>query len=43
MLNAFFWGLIATASLVLGGAIGSRLKIGRRALGLVMAFGQESC
>lgn len=39
MLNAFFWGLVATASLVLGGAIGSRLKIGRRALGLVMAFG----
>jgi len=39
MLNAFFWGFIATTSLILGGAIGSRLKIGRKTLGLIMAFG----
>lgn len=39
MLNAFFWGLVATSSLVAGGLIGCFLPIGKRPLGLVMAFG----
>lgn len=39
MLNAFFWGLIATSSLILGGLLGSWLTVGRRMLGVIMAFG----
>jgi ZIP family zinc transporter len=39
MLNAFFWGLLATISLTLGGVIGITFKIGRKPLGLIMAFG----
>ena len=39
MLNAFFWGLIATSSLVVGGMLGSRLTIGKRMLGIILAFG----
>ncbi|MEI6707602.1 MAG: hypothetical protein WCK96_10765 [Methylococcales bacterium] len=39
MLNSFIWGLIATSSLVLGGFIGAWFNIGRRTLGLIMAFG----
>jgi zinc transporter, ZIP family len=39
MLNAFLWGLLATSSLVLGGLIASRFAIGKRTLGLIMAFG----
>lgn len=39
MLNAFLWGLLATISLTVGGAIGVILKIGNRTLGLIMAFG----
>lgn len=39
MWNAFLWGLIATSSLVLGGLIGIRFKIGHKTLGLIMAFG----
>lgn len=39
MLNAFIWGFIATISLILGGFIGAWFKIGRRTLGLIMAFG----
>ena len=39
MLDAFLWGLLATSSLVLGGLIGSFVSIGRRTLGLTMAFG----
>jgi zinc transporter, ZIP family len=39
MLNSFLWGLLATSSLVLGGFIGAWFKIGRRPLGLIMAFG----
>lgn len=39
MLNAFFWGFIATTSLIIGGSLGSRVRIGRRTLGLIMAFG----
>ena len=39
MLNSFLWGLVATSSLVIGGLIGCFLPIGKRTLGLVMAFG----
>ena len=39
MINAFLWGLAATSSLVLGGLLGSYLTIGRRTLGVIMAFG----
>jgi zinc transporter, ZIP family len=39
MWNAFFWGLIATSSLVIGGLLGSWLNIGRRTLGAILAFG----
>jgi ZIP family zinc transporter len=36
---SFFWGLLAGASLVLGGFLAFWLPIGRRTLGLIMAFG----
>jgi len=39
MINAFFWGFIATFSLFVGGLIGIFFKIGKRPLGLIMAFG----
>jgi ZIP family zinc transporter len=39
MLDAFLWGLLATSSLVLGGLIGSFIDLGKRTLGLIMAFG----
>jgi zinc transporter, ZIP family len=39
MLNAFLWGFLATISLTLGGLIGVLFKIGKRTLGLIMAFG----
>jgi zinc transporter, ZIP family len=39
MLHAFLWGLLATISLTLGGLIGTMFKIGKRPLGLIMAFG----
>ncbi len=39
MLNAFVWGLLATSSLVIGGIIASRFTLGRRTLGIIMAFG----
>jgi zinc transporter, ZIP family len=39
MWNAFLWGLLATSSLILGGIIASRLSIGKRTLGVIMAFG----
>jgi ZIP family zinc transporter len=37
--ESFAWGVIAASSLVLGGVLALWLPIGRRALGLVMAFG----
>jgi ZIP family zinc transporter len=37
--EALAWGLLAGSSLVLGGAIGVRFDLSRRALGLIMAFG----
>jgi len=39
MIHAFFWGFIATFSLFIGGLIGILFKIGKRPLGLIMAFG----
>ncbi len=39
MWNALFWGFLATSSLILGGIIASRLSIGKRTLGVIMAFG----
>ena len=38
MLNAFLFGLLATSSLVLGGLLGLWFNIGKRALGIIMAF-----
>jgi zinc transporter, ZIP family len=37
--EAFLWGLVAGASLVLGGAVALRFQLSRRVLGLIMAFG----
>jgi ZIP family zinc transporter len=39
MVRAFLWGALATSSLLLGGWLACRFSIGRRALGLLMAFG----
>jgi ZIP family zinc transporter len=37
--NAFLWGSIAASSLILGGLLAFRIRIGSKALGLIMAFG----
>lgn len=37
--SAFGWGLLAASSLVLGALVALRLRIGLRAIGLIMAFG----
>ena len=37
--TALFWGSVASSSLILGGLLALRLRIGRRLLGLIMAFG----
>lgn len=39
MWDAFFWGALATSSLILGGIIGSRFTFSHRVLGIIMAFG----
>jgi zinc transporter, ZIP family len=39
MLNAFLWGLFATSSLIIGGIIASRISLGKKTLGIIMAFG----
>ena len=39
MLNAFLWGLLATSSLIIGGLIASRFSLGKKTLGIIMAFG----
>ena len=39
MLEAFMWGLISTSSLIVGGLIGTWFQVGKRTLGLIMAFG----
>ena len=37
--EAFFWGIVAGSSLVVGGVIALRVPISQRLLGLIMAFG----
>ena len=37
--EAFFWGLVAGSSLVLGGLVALVVPIHRRVLGLIMGFG----
>ena len=37
--EAFFWGIVAGSSLILGGLFAYWFSIGRRTLGLIMAFG----
>lgn len=37
--EAFGWGLLAGSSLIIGGLLALRLRIGNRPLGLIMAFG----
>jgi zinc transporter, ZIP family len=39
MWNAFYWGLLATSSLIVGGIIASRFSLSNRTLGIIMAFG----
>ena len=39
MLRAFFWGFVAAASLIIGALLALNVKISRRLLGLIMAFG----
>lgn len=39
MLSALFYGLLANSALLLGGLLGLWLNIGKRPLGLIMAFG----
>jgi ZIP family zinc transporter len=37
--TAFAWGVVASSSLLIGGLVALRFRIGKRLLGLVMAFG----
>jgi ZIP family zinc transporter len=39
MVNSFFWGLLATSSLIVGGLIATRFSLSNRTLGIIMAFG----
>jgi ZIP family zinc transporter len=39
MLNSFFWGLLATSSLIIGGLIASRFSLSKKAIGIIMGFG----
>ena len=39
MIDAFAWGFLAASSLLVGGLVALRWRIGARPLGLVMAFG----
>jgi zinc transporter, ZIP family len=39
MRESFFWGIVAGSSLVLGGLLALHFPIGKRMLGLIMAFG----
>jgi ZIP family zinc transporter len=39
MVQAFWWGLLAACSLVIGGLVSFWLPVRRRTLGLIMAFG----
>jgi ZIP family zinc transporter len=42
MPNAFFWGLLATSSLVIGGIIASRFSLSNKIIGIIMGFGAGS-
>jgi ZIP family zinc transporter len=37
--EAFLWGALASSSLLIGGVIALRFSLGKRAVGLIMAFG----
>jgi ZIP family zinc transporter len=39
VLESFGWGFLAASTLIVGGAVALRYRVGDRALGLVMAFG----
>jgi zinc transporter, ZIP family len=39
MINAFLWGLLATSSLIIGGVIATRFSLGKKTIGIIMAFG----
>ena len=39
MASAFLWGLLAGSSLVLGGLLASWVPLGKRTLGVILAFG----
>lgn len=39
MIAAFFWGLFASSSLMLGGALAMRITLSKKTLGIIMAFG----
>jgi ZIP family zinc transporter len=39
MVNSFFWGLLATSSLIAGGLIATSFSLSKRTLGVIMAFG----
>jgi len=39
MVSAFFWGLLAASSLVLGGLLASWVHLEKRTLGVILAFG----
>jgi ZIP family zinc transporter len=39
MAEAFFWGLLAASSLLIGGVIALEIDVHERALGVIMAFG----
>ncbi|MGB5704752.1 MAG: hypothetical protein WBM48_18165 [Polyangiales bacterium] len=39
MSSAFFWGLVAASSLIVGGLLASRVTLGKRTLGVIMGFG----
>lgn len=39
MLHSFLWGLLATSSLVIGGLIASYFSLGKKGVGIIMAFG----
>src|SRR4051794_8829827 len=39
MLVSFFWGFVAAATLIVGGAVALRWHVQDRLLGMVMAFG----
>ncbi len=39
MVSAFFWGLLATSSLILGGIIATQVTLSKKMIGIIMAFG----